>query len=241
MERRNFQVSHWERKLGLIVPSWNTVNEYEFQRVLAPSVSVHSMRLKITADDEANFTRMAAEVPDASRLLAQAKVEVICYGCLAGGFVKGPSHDEEIAREITAATGTPGVAAATAVIDAFRALKITRVSVASPYEPWLNDKLKNYFMAFGVDVLALKGLGTQQHASFTPEQNAELAAEVDRPDSQAIFISCSNFRTLEIIPLLEKALKKPVLTSNMCSLWKMLRVLGDHRPLLRAGQLFQQA
>jgi len=234
-------VSLWERKLGLIVPSWNTVNEYEFQSVLAPRVSVHSMRLKITADDEANFTRMASEVPSASRLLAQAKVEVICYGCLAGGFVKGPGHDEEIEREITAATGTPGVAAATAVIDAFRALKVMRVSVASPYEPWLNEKLKSYFMAFGVDVLALKGLGTREHATFTPEQNAKLAAEVNCPDSQAIFISCSNFRTLEIIPLLEKALNKPVLTSNMCSLWKMLRVLEDRRPLLQAGRLFRQA
>lgn len=198
------------------------------------------MRLQITADDEANFTRMATEVPDAARLLAQAKVDVICYGCLAGGFVKGPGHDEEIAGQITAAAGTPGVVAATAVIEAFHALKVTRVSVASPYERWLNDRLKSYFVAFGIQVLALTGLGTEEHASFTPEQNAKLVAEVDRPDAEAIFISCSNFRTLEIIPLLEKALNKPVLTSNMCALWKMLRVLGDHRPLLRAGRLFQR-
>lgn len=234
-------MGNWERKLGLIVPSWNTVNEYEFQSVLAPQVSVHSTRIKITADDEKNFTWMAAQVPDASRLLAQAKVDVICYGCLAGSFVKGPGHDQEIAQGITAATGIPGVAAAAAVIDAFRALRVTRVSVASPYEPWLNDKLKSYFKTFGVEVLELKGLGTQEHAGFTPEQNAELGAEVDRPESQAVFISCSNFRTLEIIPLLEKKLDKPVLTSNMCSLWKMLRVLGDRRPIPQAGCLFQQA
>ena len=66
----------WEKKLGLIVPSWNTVNEYEFQRVLIPAMSVHSMRIKITADDEANFTWMATQVPAASKLLAQAKVSV---------------------------------------------------------------------------------------------------------------------------------------------------------------------
>jgi maleate isomerase len=234
-------VSNWERKLGLIVPSWNSVNEYEFQRLLAPNVSLHSARLKITADDEENFTRMASQVPDAARLLAQAKVEVIGYGCLAGSFVKGPGHDEEIARKITDATGISGVAAAAAVIDAFRAMKITRVSVASPYELWLNDKLNLYLRNFGIDVIALNGLGTQEHASFTPEQNANLAAGVDRPVSQAIFITCSNFRTLEIIPLLEKKLGKPVLTSNMCSLWKMLRMIGDRRQLPEAGRLFQQA
>jgi maleate cis-trans isomerase len=231
----------WERKLGLIVPSWNTVNEYEFQQAVYPSMSVHSMRLKITADDEENFTRMATEVPGAAKLLAQAKVQVIGYGCLAGGFIKGPGHDQEIIRDIESATNIPGVAAAAAVVDALRALGVTRVSVASPYEPWLNEKLAQYLNAFGVEVLALKGLGTQAHASFTPEQNAALASEVDRPQSQAIFISCSNFRTLEIIELLEKKLGKPVITSNMSSLWKMLRVLGDRRCLPGAGRLFRDA
>jgi maleate cis-trans isomerase len=231
----------WEKRLGLIVPSWNTVNEYEFQRVLTPSISVHSMRLKITADDEENFSRMAAELPAASRLLADAKVQVICYGCLAGGFVKGPGHDHQAVRDIETATGIPGAAAATAVVEALRAMKVTRISVASPYGAFLNERLVQYLSAFGVEVLALRGLGTEAHAAFTPEQNAELASEADRPESQAIFISCSNFRTLEIIEPLEEKLRKPVLTSNMCSLWKMLRVLGDRRVLQGAGRLFRDA
>jgi maleate isomerase len=230
----------WEKRLGLIVPSWNTVNEYEFQRVLSPSVSVHAMRLKITADDEENFSRMAAELPAASRLLADAKVQVICYGCLAGGF-KGPGHDQQAVRNIEGATGIPGVAAATAVVDALRAMQVTRISVASPYGALLNERLIEYLSGFGIEVVALRGLGTEAHAAFTPEQNAELASEADRRESEAIFISCSNFRTLEIIEPLEEMLRKPVLTSNMCSLWKMLRVLGDGRALPGAGRLFREA
>ena len=231
----------WERKLGLIVPSWNTVNEYEFQQVIHPAMSVHAMRIKITADDEENYSRMRTQVPAAAQLLAHAKVQVICYGCLAGGFVKGPGHDQQIIKDIEAATGIHGVAAAAAVVDALRALQVTRVSVASPYEPWLNEKLRRYLNAFGIEVLALKGLGSQAHASFTPEQNAALAAEVDRPESQAILIACSNFRTLEFIEPLEKQLGQPVVSSNLCSLWKMLRLLGDGRSLRRAGRLFREA
>ena len=231
----------WERKLGLIVPSWNTVNEYEFQQVIHPGMSVHSMRIKITADDEENYSWMGTQVPAAAQLLAQAKVQVICYGCLAGGFVKGPGHDQQIIKDIEAATGIHGVAAAAAVVDALRALQVTRVSVASPYEPWLNEKLREYLNAFGIEVLALKGLGSQAHASFTPEQNAALAAEVDRIESQAVLIACSNFRTLEFIEPLEKTLGKPVISSNLASLWKMLRLLGDRRSLPRAGRLFREA
>jgi maleate isomerase len=231
----------WERKLGLIVPSWNTVNEYEFQQVIHPTMSVHSMRIKITADDEENYSWMGTQVPGAAQLLAQAKVQAICYGCLAGGFVKGPGHDQQIVKDIEGATGIPGVAAACAVVDALRALGVERVSVASPYEPWLNDKLRQYLNAFGIEVLALKGMGTQAHSGFTPEQNAKLASEVDRPASQAVFIACSNFRTLEIIEPLEEKLGKPVVSSNLCSLWKMLRLLGDRRSLPRAGRLFREA
>jgi maleate cis-trans isomerase len=231
----------WERKLGLIVPSWNTVNEYEFQQVASPVMSVHSTRIKITADDEENYTWMETQVAAAAQLLAHAKVEVICYGCLAGGFVKGPGRDQQIIKDIEAATGVQGVAAAAAVVDALRALNVTRVSVASPYEPWLNEKLREYLNASGIEVLALKGLGSQAHASFTPEQNAALAAEVDRPNSQAVLIACSNFRTLEFIEPLENTLGKPVVSSNMSALWKMLRLLGDRRILARAGRLFREA
>jgi maleate isomerase len=235
---RHLEVGQWEAKLGLIAPSWNTVNEYEFQRVLPESISCHVTRIKITADDEENFARMATEIPAAAQLLAQAKVDAICYGCLAGGFVEGPGHDLEIVEAITDATGIPGVTAAEAAIRGLQALKVTRVSVASPYEPWLNEKLKSYLQSFDVEVVAMQGLGTQAHSTFTPEQNAELASEVDRLEAQAIFISCSNFRTLEIIDRLENKLQKPVLTSNMCSLWRMLRLIGDRRVLPACGRLF---
>ena len=68
-----------------------------------------------------------------------------------------------------------------------------------------------------------------------------LAAEVNRPEAQAIFISCSNFRTIEIIESLEHRFGKPVVTSNASSLWKMLRIIGDRRAVPGAGRLFREA
>jgi maleate cis-trans isomerase len=62
-----------------------------------------------------------------------------------------------------------------------------------------------------------------------------------RPETEAVFISCSNFRTLEIIDALERSLGRPVVTSNVSSLWKMLRLLGDRRALAGAGSLFVKA
>jgi maleate isomerase len=230
----------WEGKLGLIVPSWNTVMEYEVQR-MAGATSVHSMRISHTGDTEENLLRLGTEAPAAAGLLAHAKVDVIGYGCTAGGFLKGPEGDRKVGAEIAAATGIPVATSAAAVADALRAVDARRVGVASPYAAWLNERVRTYLEADGFEVVAIQGLGTEAHSTITLERVEALAAEVNRPEAQAIFISCSNFRTLEIIESLERRFGKPVVTSNASSMWKMLRLMGDRRAVPGAGRLFQIA
>lgn len=234
-------MENWERKLGLIVPSWNTVMEFETQRMAGPATSVHTQRISHTADTEENLMWMGTQVPAAAQLLAHAKVGVICYGCTAGGFLKGPQYDREIGDQIKAATGVPGATSASAITDALQAVGARRISVATAYEPWLNEKVRQYLAAAGFDVLAIEGFGTQAHAAVTPERVAELARSVNRAEAQAVFISCSNLRTLEIIESLERELGKPVVTSNQASMWKMLRLVDDRRAVPGGGRLFRDA
>jgi maleate cis-trans isomerase len=166
---------------------------------------------------------------------------VICYGCTGGGFIKGPGYDQEICAEIKATTGIPGTTTIVGVTDALRVLGISRLCVASPYEPWLNEKLRVFLQQSGFEVLAIAGLGTQAHSTVKPEQVEALVMSVDRPEAQAIFISCTNFGTLPIIESLEKKLGKPVVTSNSASMWKMLRIVGDKQAVPGAGRLFREA
>lgn len=231
----------WEHKLGLIVPSWNTVMEYEVQRMAGGAMSMHTQRISHTADTEENLMWMGTQVPAAAQLLAHAKVSVICYGCTAGGFLKGPQYDRDMGAQIQSATGIPGATSASAITDALQALEVRRISVATAYEPWLNEKVQQYLEAAGYTVLAIEGFGTQAHASVTPDRVAALAKKVDHPDAQAVFISCSNLRTLEIIETLERDLGKPVVTSNQASMWGMLRQIGDKRAIRGAGRLFREA
>ena len=231
----------WERKLGLIVPSWNTVMEGEIQRMAGPVMSVHSMRIAHTADTEENLLRLATEAPAAAKLLAHAKVNVILYGCTASGFLKGPAGDRQVRAEIEAAAGIPVANSSLAIVEALRALGATRVSLASPYAAWLNERLRAYLEADGFKVLAMQGLGTEAHSTISSERIRALVAEVDRPETQAIFISCSNFPTLDIIESLEATHGKPIITSNASGMWKMLRILGDRRAIAGAGRLFRDA
>ncbi len=228
-------------KLGLIVPSWNTVMEDETQRMAATGTSVHTMRISHTADTEENVIWMGTQVPAAAKLLGHAKVDVICYGCTGGGFIKGPGYDQQLSDEIKAATGIPGTTTILGVTDALRVFKAKRIGVASPYEPWLNEKLRVFLDRSGFQVLAIQGLGTQAHSTIGPDEVEALVMSVDRPEADAIFISCTNFGTLDIIESLEKKLKKPVVTSNSASMWKMMRLVGDYSAVEGGGRLFQEA
>ena len=71
----------WELKLGIIVPSWNTVMEYETQRLAAmrdagnsggTGASVHAMRIAHTADSEENLIGLSTQAPDAARVVLGA-------------------------------------------------------------------------------------------------------------------------------------------------------------------------
>ena len=216
----------WSLKLGVIVPSWNTVMEYEFQRMAGESVSVHAQRIRHTADTEENITWLSTQAPAAAELLAHAKVNAICYGCTASGFLKTPAEHLHLAAELEQRTGIPSVTSSASIAQALRTLGVKRVSVASPYEPWVNEKLRSYLEAAGFQIVAMKGLGTQAHASVATEQVKALAMEVVRPESEAVFISCSNFRTLDIIEAVEQEAGKPVVTSNQAALRAVCRALS---------------
>jgi arylmalonate decarboxylase len=231
----------WELKLGLIVPSWNTVMEYEVQRLAGTGMSVHAQRIEHTGDTEEKLLALSTKAPAAAALLAHAKVGVIGYGCTAGGFLKGQRDDRAMAAAIAHETGIPCVSSASVIADALRAVGAKRISVASAYKPWLNDRVKQDLEAAGFEVLAIQGFGTEAHSEVTPARVAALAQEVDRPETEAIFISCSNLRTLESIEPVEAATGKPVVASNQSLMWGMLRALGDKRAIAGAGRLFRDA
>jgi maleate isomerase len=209
-----------------------------------PEATAHFSRFKVTEialSDSALAQFADSEILRAAELLAHAKVDVICYGCTGGGFIKGPGYDQQLSSEIKEATGIPGTTTIVGVTDALRVFNAKKICVASPYAQWLNDRLRVFLNQSGFEVLEIKGLGTEAHSTIKPEEVEALVMSVDRPEADAIFISCTNFGTLDIIESLEKKLKKPVVTSNSGSMWKMMRIVGDTGVVPGGGRLFREA
>lgn len=229
-------MSDWRYQLGLIVPSFNTTMEYEIWRMAPAGVSIHSARIAHTEDTEEAFLHMAEVAPEAAQLLAHAQVKAINFACTAASFVK-PGIDQEVIKNIEAATKTPTTTTATAMKEALHQLGAKRVSIASPYPPKINDLLAKFLESFGFEIVSQMGLNVECPAFLPPDHAYRAAQDVNRKETEAIVISCTNFRSLEVIGRLEKELGKPVISSNTAAMWKLLHLAGIKDKIPGAGKL----
>ena len=65
-----------------------------------------------------------------------------------------------------------------------------------------------------------------------------MAKLIDTPEAEAIFFSCTNLHTFEIIETLEKELNKPILSANQVTVWACLKN-GDLPIPALSQRLFQ--
>lgn len=245
MPAAHFRPYGTRAKLGLIVPPTNTVNEAEWARMVPDGVTVHVTRMPLHADTTSAAGKRALydDVAHAAGELAKASVDVIVYACTAGSMV---TPLDTLTGFMTRTTGTPAVATAPALVVAMRALGVTRVAVATPYHDALNEHECDFLAQCGIEVVAIRGLGIGAGGPHEYVQIARVPLDAvydhcraaDRPDAQALVISCTDFATLAALPRLERELGKPVISSNSATLWMALRAAGVPDALTAHGRLF---
>ena len=228
--------------LGLVLPSTNIVMEPEFWRICSDFAALHVSRMRIKDVSPEGLEAMENEAIDAALRLADARVDVIGYGCTSGSFYRGVGHDREIVEKIENATGIPAVATAGAVVDALKTLEVRRVSVATPYSEEINELEKSFLEGYGFTVDVIKGLGYRDpyRIGLIPaSQIYELGKETYMETSDALFISCTDVRTFDILDKLEGEVGKPVISSNSATLWAMMKRLKINRRIDGLGILLR--
>jgi len=214
--------------------------EHEFNLMRPREATVYVARMRLREVTLSKLMDMEKEIEPAALRLADAKVNIIGFGCTSGSLFRGLGHDQEIVTRIEKATNTPAVATAGAVVDAFKAIKLSKISVATPYTAEINSLEKRFLEENGVVIQKMKGLGIKDNLKIgeqSPRTVYKLVREVDTVQSDGVFVSCTNFRTIEVIGKLEEELEKPVVSSNTATLWAMLRRAKHMRPVVGFGRL----
>jgi maleate isomerase len=152
---------------------------------------------------------------------------VTAYACTSGSFIGGLVGEAALVAAMEDAGAPAAVTTSGALLIALRQLRITRIAAVTPYTEDLNEGLDGYLAEAGVEVVASAGLGLSSEIWTVPyETTSDLVRDTDTPDAQAVFVSCTNLPTYDVIAKLEADLGKPVLTANQVTMWAALTIAG---------------
>lgn len=228
--------------VGLIVLQSDETIEGDFRRMLPETVPLYVSR--VPSDEEVTpetLQRMAGHLTGAASLFpTPLKFTTVGYGCTSGTAQIGA---DEIAKLVCAGTQAARVTnPLTALVNACNALDVTSVAFLSPYVADVSDRLRT--------ALADQGIASPTFGSFNEANEANVvrisAASIidaakdlaNQGKAQAIFLSCTNLRTMDVIEKIEAATGLPCLSSNQVLAWDMTRETGAQTQIPgRLGQL----
>lgn len=224
-------------QIGMIVLQADETLESDFRQLIPSDLEYLVTRVTsgtaLTRDSlramEHRLTKAAAQLPRGAEFAA------VGYGCTSATAEIGARR---VAELIKAGVSTPHVSEpVSALIAACRHLGVKRLGVISPYVKEVSTRL--------IGVLSDAGIAVPDFASFEEpiearvvriSQTSVSAAAVEmghRSDCDAIFLSCTNLRTLRVLQGVEDLIKKPVLSSNQVLAWHLATLAGA--PVAKAG------
>jgi maleate isomerase len=227
------------RRIGLLIPSSNTVQEPEFWSALPKGITLHVTRMRLSQVEATSTLRIVEEIETESAKLADAGVDVIVLAATAPSSRKGVGYDQELIKRIRSASNKPATTAATALLEALRTLGAKQIVLGAPWSEDVNRMVATFIEENGFKVLAQDTLGLVRNLEIgllDPQAPYDVGHRVNRPEADAVMLACGNWSTFSIIDRLERDLGKPVLTTNQVSLWHALKIIGGE-PLSGLGIL----
>ena len=192
-------------KVGLIVPSSNTVMEPDFHRELGARCVTSTSRIyleEVTRDAEQ--VMIDEELPKAVRLIKTTDPHVIVFGCTSAGSLGGLESDAAISRRIEQLSGVPSLTVVGSVVQQLKAIRPRSVAVFTPYEEDLTLSVAQCVVEAGYELRKTAGMG--------------ILSNRDGCDVDCIFLSCTNWQAIDAIARLEARFRLPVISSNQATI-----------------------
>jgi len=236
-------------KIGVLVPFTNVNLEPDMQLLCPEGCTMHFERLGgYDADEIPGAGQMSglgsSNLDNILRLISGVRPKAILYGCTSATLTHGVEFDRTLASNIATSCGSHSITAAGSLINALRALNVTRIGFASPYVGEINRLAMNFLASENITTVSHHEieheLDNYGQGELTPAEVLELALKADHPEAEAIVLSCTDMRAVEAIAEIESATDKLVVTSNQAMIFELCQKLELPRPAIEAGQLFNK-
>jgi maleate isomerase len=179
-------------------------------------------------------------VSRATRDVLAPEPMAVAFACASGSFVHGAEGERLLSESIRKAGAPAATTTSGALVESLRLLDARRIAVVTPYIDSVTERLLTFLAEHGIETGSSIGLGLMNHIWKVGYSEVVAAVRaVDRPDAEAVFVSCTNVPTYDIIAPLERMLGKPVLTANQVTMCSALRAMGAGA--MGAGQWLVEA
>ncbi|HDR16104.1 MAG TPA: Asp/Glu/hydantoin racemase [Desulfobacteraceae bacterium] len=234
--------------LGMLTPSSNTVLEPVTSAMLAgtPDVTAHFGRFRVTQislDSQALDQFQNEPILEASRLLAEARMDVIAWNGTSSGWL-GFEADQELCRQIEDATRIPATTSVLALNEIFNLTGVTRFGLVTPYLDEIQEKIIANYAGAGFECISERHLRDRGNFSFsevTEDTLRNMIREVAAAGPQAITIFCTNLRGALVVDEMEKETGVPIYDTVATAVWKSMKIAGADPGRIKGwGRLFTE-
>lgn len=217
-------------QIGLVVLKSDETIERDFRDLIPDTVELLVSR--VPAGDELtldNLIEIQNHLRDAIGLFPTGlDFAALAYACTSGTATLGVSRVEEL---LHGAARTREVSnPLSALLAASEALGVRRIGVLSPYTLPVSNRLCETLSEHGLEVAACGSFAVPHEAMVVRIDAGSIlfgAAELARKAHfDALFLSCTNLRTLGLLERLEEQMGVPVMSSNQVLAWHLMQKLG---------------
>jgi maleate isomerase len=145
---------------------------------------------------------------------------VLAFACAPPSFAAGAAGERALRTALLEAGAPAAVTTAGALVEALAEVGATRIAVLSAYPTPLAGLLTAFLAEHGVTVAAAHTL-----APTGPDLLAAAGA-IDPTGLDAVFVSCAELPSYDLIAPLEQRLGRPVLTENQVVMVAAARAAG---------------
>jgi maleate isomerase len=218
--------------LGVAVPQANPIVEPEFSALMPAGVGVIATRLQgSSADSGQRIVQYLDNLGASIEAFDSTKPDALGFACTGTSYLIGPDEERQRVDAYAERFGFPIITATRAILDACGFLGVARIALLAPYPQWLVDASLAYWKQCGLGVTdstrtAMDASDTRAIYKIRAPMVIEAASALVTDDADAILISGTGMPSLRVMSQLALRSGKPVLSSNLCLAWALLRETG---------------
>lgn len=241
----------FRKKIGIVVPSTNTIVGPECEDLRPRGVTNHVARLTIKqqpiqASEQGYLAHVQAMRdgigPAIDQVMTCAPDHVI-MGVAIEAFTGGVAGGDALQKGLSERAGVGVSMGSTAGVAALRKFGVKRIGVLTPHQPKGDEIVGAYLTEAGFEIVRLVGLKCASPfaiAEIQPSQLRQVLRELDSPDIEAILQVGTNLAGGAVAADAERWLGKLVLAMNVVTYWDALRRCGIDDRVFGHGRVLEE-